>query len=91
MQILNVIQISIAAFAGLCLLVAGVFSVLTALGGAGTEALVAGGAARAPEPHPSTRRRNADRRDRGSAGHGGSTERPPLPTRRPAAACPGQC
>ncbi|MDQ1047214.1 hypothetical protein [Streptomyces sp. V4I2] len=94
MQILNVIQISIAVLAGLCLLVAGVFSVLTSLSGAGTEGLVAGRAARAPEPYLSTRRRNADRRDRshgGHGGHGGSAERPPLPTRRPGAAFPGPC
>ncbi|NGO07587.1 hypothetical protein G5C60_07955 [Streptomyces sp. HC44] len=64
MQILNVIQISIAVLAGLCLLVAGVFSVLTSLSGAGTEELVAGRGARAPEPYLSTRRRDADRRDR---------------------------
>ncbi|MER5226896.1 hypothetical protein [Streptomyces flaveus] len=91
MQILNVVQISIAVLAGLCLLVAGVFSVLTTLSGTGTEELVAGRGARAPEPHLSTRRWDADRRDRGSGGRGGRTERPPLPTRRPGAAFPGQC
>lgn len=91
MQIFNAIQISIAAVAGLCLLVAGVFSVLTALSGAGTEELVAGRGARAPEPHLAAHRREADRRDRGSGGHGDRTERPSLPTRRPGAAFPGRC